>query len=1012
MTASKTNLGKVLFWDEQLSSTRTVSCGSCHAPATGGSDPRSSATTIHPGPDGIAGNADDIVGSPGVPLNNANGTYELEDFFGMAAQITGRYAPSSINAGYANNLFWDGRAGNTFRDPVTNQVVLPTNAALESQAAGPPLSGGEMAHQGRDWNQVADRVEKTKPLTLAPSLPADLETWINDRNYPALFTEAYGNAEVTPAKIIMAIATYERTLVSNQAPFDALIGGNQNALTALENQGRQIFGGRGRCVTCHGGNRLTDDNFHYIGVRPQADDPGRFAVTGNNQDQGRIKTPSLRNVELRGEYMHNGRFSTLAEVVDFYDRGGDFDAPNKDNNIRPLNLTQGEKGALIAFLSRPLTDPRVSNETGVFSIPDLYAGSAQQPEIGNDSVLDDDNNTPLAVAIEPALAGNSSFTLGLHGVDSGRSVFLAIDDSPIASGSGIPTASSVKMLFDVTTDSDGSISQAVAIPGGAAFSGKSLFAKWFVTGDGTTGESATISAPVFSESAGNILPPSDIAASNDQSDQIDLSWTAVPDAVSYEVYRSETSDFDDAVRLSSVGTPSFSDTGIPPESVLHYWVVSVSDHEASSLSTAATGYTYDLSGFTLNTTDGTSSTATDLSWTSQNLAASYVLYVGTSASPAEMIEIGNLGDVSNYSDVTGTAGRTYYYRLLALDAGGEQIANSEVSDGSRALAAPEGLTASVATHQDKIALSWNTNPEATGYNLYVLGNTGYELLATTTGTSYDQSDASAGIDYSYKASAYNQYGEGMESSTVTGYRAVSAPGGVSASIVQGSNEIQISWTNAEGVLEYAIFRSLTDDFADAVELGVSSGSSYSDSTTDPGQTYYYWVASIDESNDRIVEAADSTVGTAGDVTPDLKIGRTFSSQKGNDIYNNTGAGQICTIKTRRFRTITSRVTIENDGNIDDLIRLAGAPGNSKFKITYFRIAPIPTNMTSAIIAGTGLTDTVSSGDSESIQVTIKPVRSRLKNRKRTYSYTASLRATSTIDTTQTDCVKTKAKTNY
>ncbi|MCB1086957.1 MAG: cytochrome-c peroxidase, partial [Verrucomicrobiae bacterium] len=153
ITEAKANLGKALFWDEQLSATRTISCGSCHQPESGGSDPRSllgDPASTHPGADGIFGTADDVTGSPGVILNREDGTYDQDDFFGMTRQVTGRYTPSAINAGYASSLFWDGRATSTFRDPVTNAVILNAGAALESQAAGPPVSSVEMAHQGRD----------------------------------------------------------------------------------------------------------------------------------------------------------------------------------------------------------------------------------------------------------------------------------------------------------------------------------------------------------------------------------------------------------------------------------------------------------------------------------------------------------------------------------------------------------------------------------------------------------------------------------------------------------------------------------------------------------------------------------------------------------------------------------------------------------------------------------------------------------------------------------------------
>src|SRR5687768_2022761 len=121
ITAAKAYLGKTLFWDEQLSSTKTVSCGTCHRPAEGGSDPRTSAATRNPGFDGTFATPDDIFGSPGVPVNYVDGNYVWSTLFGMNLQVTGRKAPSYLNAGYSDlGLFWDGRAPDAFRDPVTN----------------------------------------------------------------------------------------------------------------------------------------------------------------------------------------------------------------------------------------------------------------------------------------------------------------------------------------------------------------------------------------------------------------------------------------------------------------------------------------------------------------------------------------------------------------------------------------------------------------------------------------------------------------------------------------------------------------------------------------------------------------------------------------------------------------------------------------------------------------------------------------------------------------------------
>src|SRR5437764_2613547 len=161
VTAAKAFLGKTLFWDEQLSSTQTVACGTCHFASNGGSDARAivgNPRSTNPGADGTFGTADDVFASPGVISNNADGTYSLSATYGFHEQVTGRKSRSYIDAGFSNSLFWDGRATATFSDPIGGAVVLANGATLENQVLGPPLSPAEMANAGRPWIDVASRV--------------------------------------------------------------------------------------------------------------------------------------------------------------------------------------------------------------------------------------------------------------------------------------------------------------------------------------------------------------------------------------------------------------------------------------------------------------------------------------------------------------------------------------------------------------------------------------------------------------------------------------------------------------------------------------------------------------------------------------------------------------------------------------------------------------------------------------------------------------------------------------
>lgn len=494
VTAAKTNLGKALFWDEQLSTSGNVACGTCHIFSEGGSDPRTSATnpaSRHPGADGNFNTPDDVLGSPGVARQDASGQYLLDAVFGLAPGVTGRKAPSVINAAYVPALFWDGRALPTFTDPVGGGVVLNAGGGLESQAVAPPLSDVEMGHVGQSWNEITTRLATATPLRMSPQIPAQLTNYIAGRNYPALFQEAFGTPAITAARIALAIATYERALFSNQAPVDQFIPGQPAPLTQQELNGQQIFGTIGRCVACHVGPRFTNDSFQYIGVRPQNDDLGRFGVTGQIGDRGRMKVPSLRNVELRAPYFRNGQMATLEAVVDFYDRGGDFNAPNKSPAVAPIGLTLQQKADLVAFLKRPLTDPRILAAQAPFDRPLLYGESTRVPVHFGAGTPGTGGVIPRMIANEPPAVGNSGFTIAIDRANGGRDGILVLSSTGDPLGSLFQGATLHVSLASIQSIvrigplggvgvGNGFGSVTLPIANSPALIGTSVFAQWFV----------------------------------------------------------------------------------------------------------------------------------------------------------------------------------------------------------------------------------------------------------------------------------------------------------------------------------------------------------------------------------------------------------------------------------------------------------------------------------------------------------------------------------------------------
>ena len=452
-STEKSTLGKILFWDEQLSSDNTMSCGTCHIMSSGGADPR---LGVNPGFDSLFGTPDDILGSPGVSLSDADDKFVKSDAFGLTPQTTGRLAQHAVMAMYADELFWDGRATSQFVDPQTGAVLIASGGALESQAVGPIVSSVEMSHESRDWDYIVEKLAAARPMALAANLTPDIAAVIEaGANYPELFEQAFGDDQITAGRIGMAIATYERTLLPDQSPFDEARNGNPNALTINQQRGLNALT-NSRCNLCHVGPQFTNNAFRNVGLRPIAEDSGRFEVTGNNPDRGRFKVPSLRNVGLRDRFMHNGQLSSLNDVFDFYARrnGQQSFAQNRDPIlITPIAFPGFIQTDIIDFLTNGLTDPRVANETFPFDRPMLLSEQIlDNPQLVSNGIAGTNGIVPDMVSLSPPNLGNADFKIGIDGALGGAQAWVVVSANPPVDGLLIED----ELLGPITLDGSGS----------------------------------------------------------------------------------------------------------------------------------------------------------------------------------------------------------------------------------------------------------------------------------------------------------------------------------------------------------------------------------------------------------------------------------------------------------------------------------------------------------------------------------------------------------------------------
>lgn len=241
---------------------------------------------------------------------------------GFKSQVLGRASPVITNTAYNFNQMWDGR-----------------KKSLEDQAIGPMEADVEMQ----------------------TNFPELLKLISHSKDYQLAFEKAYPGEGVNKDTLAKSIASFERTIISNNSPFDQWVKGDKKALTEQQVTGFKLFVNpeKGNCAVCHSPPNFTDNGFHNIGLASWGDenpDVGRFSERPLGLMKGAFKTPTLRDISLSAPYFHDGSANDLNQVMDHYITGG-IVKTNLSPNMKPLSITNTEKSAIIEFL-KSITSPQ------------------------------------------------------------------------------------------------------------------------------------------------------------------------------------------------------------------------------------------------------------------------------------------------------------------------------------------------------------------------------------------------------------------------------------------------------------------------------------------------------------------------------------------------------------------------------------------------------------------------------------------------------------------------------
>ena len=351
-------LGRLLFYDPIISGEKDVSCGTCHHPAFAFADRRQFGA-------GVSGKG---LGPERI--------LSVSALSGLAISLEPRNTPTIFNTACNIDIdgnissdglqFWDGRARS-----LENQARLPVTSRVEMR--------GDLFF-GIPNEEAADLAMDTVVARLR-AIPEYVQRFRDA--FPEEAASTVGAEVIDRLTYGKAVAAFERELVTNNSPYDRFVNGDDDALTAVQKEGLELFFTKARCNDCHSGPMFTDFQFVVQGVPQEGvgkevipgDDTGLEEFTLLREDRYKFRTPTLRNVELTPPFMHDGVFETLEQVVAFYNDGAQPRHPEVTTEMlhpslrEPLGLTDAEQDALVAFM-KALTDPGTALDPFLLTVPE------------------------------------------------------------------------------------------------------------------------------------------------------------------------------------------------------------------------------------------------------------------------------------------------------------------------------------------------------------------------------------------------------------------------------------------------------------------------------------------------------------------------------------------------------------------------------------------------------------------------------------------------------------------